>query len=65
MATFTMSGASETMSLTLVSHVLCPYVQRAAIVLAEKGTVFTRRDVVSRISRTGFLRCRRSARHQS
>lgn len=31
--------------LTLVSHVLCPYVQRAAIVLAEKGVAFTRRDV--------------------
>lgn len=32
-------------ALTLVSHVLCPYVQRAAIVLAEKGVPFTRRDV--------------------
>lgn len=31
--------------LTLVSHVLCPYVQRAAIVLAEKGQAFARRDV--------------------
>lgn len=31
--------------LTLVSHVLCPYVQRAAIVLAEKGVAFERRDV--------------------
>ena len=31
--------------LTLVSHALCPYVQRAAIVLLEKGTVFERRDV--------------------
>ena len=30
---------------TLVSHALCPYVQRAAIVLAEKGVPFTRRDV--------------------
>jgi len=30
---------------TLVSHALCPYVQRAAIVLAEKGVSFTRRDV--------------------
>ncbi|MEJ7930921.1 glutathione S-transferase family protein [Ramlibacter sp. AN1015] len=29
--------------LTLVSHALCPYVQRAAIVLAEKGTAFERR----------------------
>ena len=31
--------------LTLVSFDLCPYVQRAAIVLAEKGVPFTRRDV--------------------
>jgi glutathione S-transferase len=29
----------------LVSHALCPYVQRAAIVLAEKGVPFGRRDV--------------------
>lgn len=28
--------------LTLVSHHLCPYVQRAAIVLAEKGVAFDR-----------------------
>ena len=31
--------------LTLVSFDLCPYVQRAAIVLAEKGVAFTRLDV--------------------
>jgi glutathione S-transferase len=31
--------------LVLVSHALCPYVQRAAIVLAEKGIAFERRDV--------------------
>jgi len=31
--------------LLLVSHALCPYVQRAAIVLAEKGVTFERRDV--------------------
>ena len=31
--------------LTLVSHALCPYVQRAAIVLAEKGLPFERVDV--------------------
>ena len=29
----------------LVSHRLCPYVQRAAIVLAEKGLPFERRDI--------------------
>ena len=32
-------------TLTLVSHTLCPYVQRAAIVLAEKGIPFERRWV--------------------
>ena len=32
-------------ALVLVSHVLCPYVQRAAIVLAEKGVAYERRDV--------------------
>jgi glutathione S-transferase len=32
-------------SIVLVSHALCPYVQRAAIVLAEKGVPFERRDV--------------------
>jgi len=34
-----------TQALTLVSHVLCPYVQRAAIVLKEKGIAFERRDI--------------------
>jgi glutathione S-transferase len=33
------------MHLTLVSHALCPYVQRAAIALAEKGVPFERRTV--------------------
>ncbi|MGL1080532.1 glutathione S-transferase family protein, partial [Vibrio parahaemolyticus] len=36
---------SMTHDLTLVSHTLCPYVQRAAIALAEKGAAFTRRDI--------------------
>lgn len=31
--------------LTLVSHHLCPYVQRAAIALAEKGVPFNRVDI--------------------
>jgi len=31
--------------LTLVSHALCPYVQRAAIMLAEKALPFERREV--------------------
>jgi len=33
------------MSLVLVSHALCPYVQRAAIVLKEKGVNFERVEV--------------------
>lgn len=33
------------MKLTLISHPLCPYVQRAAILLAEKGVPFERHDV--------------------
>ena len=36
---------SRAPALTLVSHALCPYVQRAAIVLLEKGVPFARRDV--------------------
>ena len=36
-----MSGANE-MKLTLISHHLCPYVQRAAIALAEKQVPFER-----------------------
>ncbi len=31
--------------MTLISHALCPYVQRAAIVLKEKGVAFERIDV--------------------
>jgi glutathione S-transferase len=34
-----------TAPLTLISHALCPYVQRATIVLMEKGIAFERRDV--------------------
>lgn len=34
-----------TTPLKLVSHQLCPYVQRAAIVLAEKGIAFERVDI--------------------
>ncbi|HWU15153.1 MAG TPA: glutathione S-transferase family protein, partial [Caulobacter sp.] len=33
------------LSLTLVSHPLCPFVQRAAIVLLEKGAPFDRVDI--------------------
>ena len=36
-----MNGAN----LTLISHALCPYVQRAAIVLKEKNVSFERLDV--------------------
>src|SRR5438128_4732575 len=34
-----------TMKLTLVSHKLCPYVQRAVIALAEKQVPFERIDI--------------------
>lgn len=37
-----MCGANEMAPLTLVSYDLCPYVQRAAIVLAEKDVPFER-----------------------
>lgn len=40
-----MSGVNEMDRLVLVSHALCPYVQRAAIALTEKGVPFVRRDV--------------------
>jgi glutathione S-transferase len=37
-----MTQDHRTSSLTLVSHHLCPYAQRAAIALAEKGVAFER-----------------------
>jgi glutathione S-transferase len=40
-----LSSGAAMPAYTLVSHVLCPYVQRAAIVLTEKRVPFTRRDV--------------------
>lgn len=43
--------------LTLVSHVLCPYVQRAVIVLKEKGVPFERRDVDLANKPDWFLAC--------
>jgi glutathione S-transferase len=39
------SANQRSAALTLISHVLCPYVQRAAIVLDEKRVPFARRDV--------------------
>ncbi len=36
---------SATPPFALVSHLLCPYVQRAIIVLTEKGAAFDRRDI--------------------
>jgi glutathione S-transferase len=36
---------TSTMTPVLISHPLCPYVQRAAIVLKEKGVSFERRNV--------------------
>jgi len=41
--------------LTLVSHELCPYVQRAAIALAEKGVAFERVNVDLAIKPDWFL----------
>lgn len=43
--------------LTLVSQLLCPYVQRAAIVLKEKGIAFERRDVDMGNKPAWFLAC--------
>lgn len=40
-----MTGAGAVPGLTLVSHALCPYVQRVAIVLHEKGLAFERRTI--------------------
>ncbi|HJV50023.1 MAG TPA: glutathione S-transferase family protein [Noviherbaspirillum sp.] len=40
---------------TLISHALCPYVQRAAITLAEKGIAFERIDIDLRAKPDWFL----------
>lgn len=46
-----------TRPLVLISHVLCPYVQRAAIVLHEKGVPFVRRDIDLAEKPGWFLAC--------
>jgi hypothetical protein len=38
-------GCTAMTSLRLISHRLCHYVQRAAIILAEKGDTFEREDI--------------------
>ncbi|MDT8999417.1 glutathione S-transferase family protein [Paucibacter sp. APW11] len=43
--------------LVLASHPLCPYVQRAAIVLLEQGREFERREVDLAAKPDWFLRC--------
>lgn len=43
------------MNLTLISHALCPYVQRAAIALAEKEMPFERIDIDLRDKPQWFL----------
>jgi len=43
------------MDTVLVSHPLCPYVQRAAIVLAEKGVPYERRDIDLAVKPDWFL----------
>ncbi len=50
-------AAQHNTPLVLVSHVLCPYVQRAAIVLKEKGVPFERRDVDLTQKPDWFLAC--------
>ena len=45
-----------TARLLLVSHPLCPYVQRVAIVLVEKGLPFERRDIDLAVKPGCFLR---------
>ncbi|MBE9552032.1 MAG: glutathione S-transferase family protein [Proteobacteria bacterium] len=45
MRQFTSPAKKSGDSLTLISHHLCPYVQRAAIALAEKGIPFERVDI--------------------
>ncbi len=47
--------------LTLVSHALCPYVQRAAIALREKGVTFRRVDIDLAANRAGSAPSRRWA----
>jgi glutathione S-transferase len=44
------------MTLTLISHKLCPYVQRAVIALTEKGVPFERRDIDLASKPDWFLR---------
>lgn len=40
-----MSGATNMETPTLISHALCPYVQRVAIAMTEKGMAFDRRVI--------------------
>jgi glutathione S-transferase len=54
-----------TEKLTLVSIHLCPYVQRAAITLAEKGVAFDKVYVDLATSRIGSRRYRLLARFRS
>jgi len=42
-------------SLTLISHHLCPFVQRAAIILLEKISHFSELTLTFKINQTGFL----------
>lgn len=43
--------------LTLISHALCPYVQRAVIVLKEKNVPFERRDIDLAHKPDWFIAC--------
>jgi glutathione S-transferase len=52
---FHAEGPAMQNRLTLISHALCPYVQRAAIVLMEKGVAFERVDVDLKCKPAWFL----------
>ncbi|CAM3569898.1 Uncharacterised protein [Klebsiella grimontii] len=52
----------STCDLTLISHLLCPFVQRSAIVLLEKNVLFERVNVDLSANLTGFLLCHPLAR---
>ncbi len=50
--------------LKLISHKLCPYVQRAVIALTEKGVAFERIDIDLDNKPDWFSPSRRSARRR-
>lgn len=51
-------------NLKLVSHGLCPFVQRVAIVLLEKSIAFERETIDLTTSQNGFSQSLRPARYR-